>query len=94
MKESDFIKEYKKRRKLKNLKIVKEKIEIFWQTFLEGLKEDEKIIFKGWGSFKIKEKKEKIFKNPRTQNIKKIKTSKKIVFKQGKILKNKMSKEI
>lgn len=94
MKETDFIKEYKKERKLKNLKISREKIEAFWEAVVEGLIEDEKVIFKGWGSFEIKEKKERTFNNPRTQKQEKIAAFKKIVFKQGKTLKKKMSEKI
>lgn len=94
MKETDFIKEYKKERRLKNLKVSKEKIEIFWETIIEGLVEDEKVMFKGWGAFEIKEKKERTFYNPKTQKQEKIAGFKKIVFKQGKLLKKKMSEKI
>ena len=87
MKETDFIREYRKKRELKNLKVAKEKVETFWETLADILKEDEKLIFKGWGSFEIKEIKERIFNNPRTKKTGKIPAQKKIVFKQGKNLK-------
>ena len=87
MKETDFIREYRKKRELKNLKVATEKVETFWETLTDILKEDEKLIFKGWGSFEIKEIKERIFNNPRTKKTGKIPAQKKIVFKQGKNLK-------
>ena len=91
MKETDFIKEYKKERKLKNIKDSKDKIEAFWEAVVEGLIEDERVIFKGWGSFEIREKKERTFNNPKTQKWEKIEAFKKIVFKQGKTLKKNMN---
>ena len=91
MKETDFIKEYKKERKLKNIKDSKDRIEAFWEAVVEGLIEDEKVIFKGWGSFEIREKKERTFNNPKTQKWEKIEAFKKIVFKQGKTLKKNMN---
>lgn len=45
---------FKEKRELKNLKVAKEKVEIFWETVTDILKEDEKLTFKGWGSFKTK----------------------------------------
>lgn len=94
MKETDFIREYKKKRELKNLKVAKEKVEIFWETLTDILKEDEKLTFKGWGSFKIKEIKERMFNNPRTKKSEKVPTTNKIVFKQGKRLKKKFNEKI
>ena len=94
MKETDFIREYRKKRELKNLKVAKEKVETFWETLTDILKEDEKLIFKGWGSFEIKEIKERIFNNPRTKKSEKIPATNKIVFKQGKTLKKKFKEKI
>ena len=94
MKETDFIREYRKKRELKNLKVAKEKVETFWETLTDILKEDEKLIFKGWGSFEIKEIKERIFNNPRTKKSEKIPATNKIVFKQRKTLKKKFNEKI
>ena len=94
MKETDFIREYRKKRELKNLKVAKEKVEIFWETLVDILKEDEKLIFKGWGSFEIKEIKERVFNNPKTKKSEKISATNKIVFKQGKALKKKFNEKI
>ena len=58
------------------------------------LKEEEKLIFKGWGSFEVKEVKERIFNNPRTKKSEKIPATNKIVFKQGKILKRKFNEKV
>ena len=94
MKETDFIREYRKKRELKNLKVAKEKVETFWETLTDILKEDEKLIFKGWGRFEVKETNERIFNNPRTKKSEKIPATNKIVFKQGKTLKKKFNEKI
>lgn len=93
MKETEFIKEYKKKRGLSNIKIAKEKIDIFWKILISILEEDKKLIFKGWGSFEIREIKEKIFINPKTKIITKIPKYKKIIFKQGKLLKERFNRQ-
>lgn len=86
MKEVDFIKELKEKRDLKNIKIAKEKVEVFWESIIDVLKKDGKLEFKGWGKFEVKETNERIFNNPRTKKTGKIPAQKKIVFKQGKNL--------
>ena len=68
MRETDFIKEYKVKRNLKNIRTAKEKIEVFWETVADVLKENERLAFKGWGNFGVKETKEKLLK---TDNQKK-----------------------
>jgi hypothetical protein len=45
MREEEFIRFYKKERKLKNLKKAKEEIYFFWSVLMEVLKE-EKVMFK------------------------------------------------
>lgn len=92
MKESDFIKELKKERKLKNVEAAKEKVEAFWEALIEILyHEEEKLVLKGWGSFEVKETKGRMFSNPRTKEIEKLPSVKKIVFKQGKNLKERFN---
>ena len=91
MKETEFIREYKRVRELKNLKIAKERVEIFWETLLDILKEEKKVIFKGWASFEVKERKAKIFNNPKTKKAERIPACKKIIFKQGKLLKKRFN---
>ena len=54
MKESMFIKYYKKRNKSKNYKEAKEKIDLFWNVLLKAL-EEESVILKNWGTFEKKE---------------------------------------
>ena len=53
MREEEFIRFYKKERKLKNLKKAKEEIYFFWSVLMEVLKE-EKVMFKNWGKFEVK----------------------------------------
>ena len=55
MTEGEFIRFYKKRNKSKNYKVVKEKIDLFWNVLLKALEEDKKVLFKDWGSFEKKE---------------------------------------
>lgn len=94
MKETEIIKEYQRKRGLKNLESAKEKIEAFWETIMDILLENEKITFKNWGTFEVKRTKEKMFSNPRTKKVEKIPEMNKIVFKQGKALKQKLNEEI
>lgn len=93
MKETEFRKAYNKKRELRNLKAAEEKIEIFWETLVEALKEEGRVLFKGWGSFEIKEMKKRTFNNPRTKKAEKIPECKKIIFRQGKLLKKRFNKE-
>lgn len=57
MKEADFIKLYKKRSGDKDKKIVKEKIDRFWEMLFKALEEEKKVKFKDWGVFEIREMK-------------------------------------
>lgn len=77
----------KEKRDLKNIKTAKEKVEVFWESIIDVLKKDGKLELKGWGKFEVKETNERIFNNPRTKKIGKIPAQKKLVFKQGKNLK-------
>ena len=54
MTESEFMKFYKKRNKIKNRKEAKEKIDNFWNTMLKALSEDKRVVFKNWGIFEKK----------------------------------------
>ena len=94
MTEMEFRRVYNKKRELKNLKVAEEKIEMFWEALSEALKEEGRVLFKGWGSFEVKEMKERTFSNPRTKKIEKIPKTKKILFKQGKTLKSKFNEKI
>ena len=57
MTEGEFLRFYKKRNNSKNLKVVKEKIDLFWNVLLKALEEDKKVTFKEWGTFEKKEMK-------------------------------------
>ncbi|WP_462424391.1 hypothetical protein [Fusobacterium ulcerans] len=63
MREEEFIRLYKKERKLKNLKKAKEEIHFFWSVLMEVLKE-EKVMFKNWGKFEVKNVKARKVKIP------------------------------
>ena len=51
MKESDFMRVYKKKSGLKNKKQVEERIELFWNALFKTLDIYEKVTLKDWGVF-------------------------------------------
>lgn len=55
MKETDFIKLYKKRSGDKDKKTAKEKVDRFWTMLFKALEEEEKVKIKDWGVFENKE---------------------------------------
>lgn len=87
MTSKEFIKKYKAYRKLKTLEEAKIKIDNFWKTLEEGIKK-EKVLFKNYGRFEIKELKERKYILPKTGEIKTTENKIKIAFKCGKYLKN------
>lgn len=93
MKEKDFIKAYKEERRLKNLKEAQNRINTFWETMEEILHEDKKLVFKGWGIFEIKPVRAREYCDPRIKKIKKTEPKNKLVFRQGKTLKENINVE-
>lgn len=87
MKESMFIKYYKKRNKSKNYKEAKEKIDLFWNVLLKAL-EEESVILKNWGTFEKKEMKARKVIIPNTEKAITTKAKKVIKFRAGKGLRN------
>lgn len=83
----EFIKQYKTYRRLKTLEEAKIKIDNFWKTLEEEIKR-EKILFKNYGKFEIKELKERKYILPNTSEVKRSENKIKIAFKCGKYLKN------
>ena len=55
MKESDFIKIYKKKTKVKNYKAAKKKIDLFWNALFKALDDGGKVVIKNWGIFEKKD---------------------------------------
>ena len=51
MTEGEFIKFYKKRNKIKSHRLVKEKIDLFWNALFKALDEDKKVVLQRWGVF-------------------------------------------
>ena len=54
MTEIEFLKLYKKKRKLKSIKESKKKLEFFWEAVFAGLAQDKKVIVKDFGVFELK----------------------------------------
>lgn len=51
MTETEFIRFYKKKIKLRNVKEVQERIDTFWKTIFKALEIDGKVTFKDWEVF-------------------------------------------
>ena len=86
MRERELIKLYKRNRGLKNQEEAQEKIDIFWNTLFKAIEEKGKVIFKGWGTFKIKEVKSRKIIIPGRGAINYTQPKNKIKFKAGKSL--------
>ncbi|AVQ32138.1 HU family DNA-binding protein [Fusobacterium varium] len=54
MTEREFLSLYQKKRGLKSFNEAKEKVNMFWDTLFEALKENESVSFRGWGVFEKK----------------------------------------
>ena len=57
MTEREFIRFYKKRNRIKSHKLVKEKIDLFWDVLLKALDEDKKVALQNWGVFEKRKRK-------------------------------------
>ena len=83
MTEKEFIKYYRNRNHLKNVKEAKEKVELFWDTILKALDEDGKVVLKNWGVFEKKEVKARKIVIPQMKETVIIEAKKKIWFRTG-----------
>ena len=84
MTEGEFLRFYKKRNNSKNLKVVKEKIDLFWNVLLKALEEDKKVILKNWGVFEKRERKVRKVLVPTWEKAQYIKPKESIKFRAGK----------
>ncbi|WP_304158772.1 HU family DNA-binding protein [Fusobacterium ulcerans] len=91
MREEEFIRFYKKERKLKNLKKAKEEIYFFWSVLMEVLKE-EKVMFKNWGKFEVKNVKARKVKIPNEKKAFYTSLKKVLSFKCGTGLRERINK--
>ncbi|WP_130891900.1 HU family DNA-binding protein [Fusobacterium varium] len=91
MREEEFIRFYKKERKLKNLKKAKEEIYFFWSVLMEVLKE-EKVMFKNWGKFEVKNVKARKVKIPNEKKAFYTSPKKVLSFKCGTGLRERINK--
>ena len=83
MTEKEFIKYYRNRNHLKNVKEAKEKVELFWDTILKALAEDGKVSLKDWGVFEKKEVSPRKIMTPRMEKERVTKAGEKIKFRTG-----------
>lgn len=91
MREEEFIKFYKKERKLKNLKEAREEVYFFWSVLMEALKE-EKVMFKNWGRFEVKNVKARKVKIPNEKKAFYTSPKKVLSFKCGTGLRERINK--
>ena len=82
MNKKEFLLEYQKKLGIKNLKIVDQKVNNFWDSWFETLKENKKLTIKDFGSFEIKDVKPRKVVSPYGSFI--TNPSKKISFSVGK----------
>ena len=83
MKEGKFIRFYRDRNCLRNIKEAEEKIDLFWTVVLKALAEDGKVSLKDWGVFEKKEVKSRKVVLPKTNEAVIIGAKKKIKFRTG-----------
>ena len=88
MTEAEFIRYYRRRNKSKNYKEAKEKIDLFWNSLLKALVEEEKVSIKNWGTFEKKEVKPRKIVMPTMEAAAITKAKKVIKFKAGAGLRN------
>ena len=84
MGEKEFLKLYMKERGLKNLEEAKEKVNIFWKTVKESLEKGEKVKFKDWGNFEMKDVRPRKIIELKTKREMTIPGSRKMKFSSGK----------
>ena len=61
----DLVMFYSELNKIKDLDLAEEKIDRFIYTLKTALKENERIVFRGFGTFEVKETKERMVVDPR-----------------------------
>jgi nucleoid DNA-binding protein len=83
MKEGEFIRFYRDRNCLRNIKEAKEKIDLFWTVVLKALAEDGKVSLKDWGVFEKKEVSPRKIMTPRMEKERVTKAGEKIKFRTG-----------
>lgn len=83
MTESDFIKFYKERNRIKSKKEAKERIDKFWKALLKAIDENKKVTFKNWGVFEEKNVKSRRIAIPMQPEKKYTQPKKVIKFRAG-----------
>ena len=88
MTEGEFIRFYRDRNCLRNIKEAKEKIDLFWTVVLKALDEDGKVLLKDWGAFEKKEVAPRKIITPRMEKAGLTRAGEKVRFRTGTGLKN------
>ncbi len=74
----------------KDLEIV---LDLFFERLAQALREEQRIEIRGFGRFLVKTQKSRLFRNPKTGEVRQIPERKRIVFKVGKDLKERLNQE-
>jgi nucleoid DNA-binding protein len=82
MNKKEFMLEYRKKLRIKDLEIIESKVNNFWDSWFEVLKENKKLTIKDFGKFEIKDVKPRKVVSPYGEFI--TNPSKKISFSVGK----------
>ena len=83
MTEGEFVRFYKKRNKIKSHRLVKEKIDLFWNALFKALDEDKKVVLQRWGVFEKREMKSRKIKVPMWEEPTYTKPKESIKFRAG-----------
>ena len=68
-------------------------LDLFFDHLAQVLKDGHRIEIRGFGRFLVKEQQERLFKNPKTHEITRLPARKRIIFKPGKDLKERLNQE-
>ena len=66
-------------------------VDLLFEKLTESLREGNRIEIRGFGRFLIHEQKERLFTNPKTQEVRKLPRRKRIIFKSGKDIKERLN---
>lgn len=67
-------------------------VNAFFESIIESLKKGEEVQLRGLGAFKIRERKERMGRNPKTGEKVKVSSKKIVYFKQGKEIQSRLKR--
>lgn len=91
MKKKEFAELFMAKADLRSKEEAKRQVELFIETMKDALEQDDILIFRGLGTFEIRETKRKEGRNPRTGETIKISPKKYVKFRVGKDLEDRLN---